>query len=241
MEGLNLPGKIRKIVDSFITGLKNIYPDQLISVVLYGSAASGEYASKYSNVNLVILLKDASIPSIRKAAPLINKNRFAVINPLFFTEGHIKNSTDVFPIEFLDMKENYVVLYGRDVLKDIQIDVKNLRFQCEQELKSKILGIKKLYVRTRNKFILKNILFKSITSSLHIMRNVIRLKGRTPSYKKEDVLNELSRELAVDVSCLRKILDARNKNIRLSRKEIDELFTCLVEALENISDKVDRL
>lgn len=241
MEGLSLPHKVQKIINSFTSGLKNIYGDGLISVILYGSAASGEYAGRHSNINLAIILGDTSLSSIRKAAQFINKNKFLLINPMFFTEDYIKKSTDVFPIEYLDIKENHAVLYGKDVFKDINIDIRNLRFQCEQELKSKILNIKKLYLRTKNKFFLKNILFKSLTSSIHILRNLVRLEGKAPSYKKEDVLDEISREFSADVSCLRKILDAKNKNKRLSHKDIDELFDCFIEALENISDKVNRL
>lgn len=241
MKEIDMPGKIQKSVDNFVGELKNVYADNLISVVLYGSAASGEHAGKYSNINLAVVLKDASVLSIKKCAHFINKNKFLSVNPVFFTEDYIKKSLDVFPIEFLDIKENHVVLHGRDLFKDLQVDIKNLRFQCEQEIKSKVLNIKKLYLRNNDKAALKNILFKAVTSSLHILRNLVRLKGRAPSYKKEDILDEISRELSADVSCLRKILDAKNKNIRLSRKEIDELFACFIEALENISDKIDRL
>lgn len=241
MEKLNLPCNIQKAVADFVVNLKNIYSDQLVAVVLYGSAASGEYAGRHSNVNLAVILKDTAIQSLKKASRFINKSRFSIINPIFFTEDFIKKSADVFPIEFLDIKENYIVLYGEDVFGDLQIDIKNLRFQCEQELKSKILNIKKLYLRMRDRAILKDLLFKSFTSSLHILRNLVRLKGKMPSYKKEDVLDEVAREFTVDVSALRKILDAKNKNIRLSNKDIDELFASLVETLEDISEKVDLL
>lgn len=241
MEEINLPRKIQKTVDNFIDELKDVYADKLVSVVLYGSAASGEYISKHSNINLAIVLKDASIPSIKMCARFVNKNKFLSVNPVFFTEDYVKRSLDVFPIEFLDIKENHIILHGKDVFKDIQIDLKNLRFQCEQELKSKILNIKKLYLRNKNKLALKNILFKAVTSSLHILRNFVRLKGKEPSYRKDEILDELSGEFAVDVNPLKKILDAKNKNVRLNNKDIEELFTGLVETLENISDKVDRL
>ena len=241
MRNIALAEYIKKIIEEFIKGLQNFYGNNLVSVILYGSAASGEYAGKRSNVNIAVILNDTSLSSLAKCSRLLNKRKFLIISPVFFTEDYIKHSTDVFPIEFIDMKENHVLLYGKDILNEITIGIKNLRFQCEQELKSKILNIKKLYIRIRNKFILKNILFKSFTSSLHILRNLVRLKGREPSYRKEEVIDEISKEFAVDLSCLRKILDAKNKNTRLRYKDIDELFACLVETLENISDKVEHL
>lgn len=241
MQELRLPGNIRKMISKFSGGLKDIYGDELISVVLYGSAASGEFAGRHSNINIAVVLKDASVRSMKKAAGLVKKRKYSVINPIFFTEKHISESLDVFPIEFLDIKENHLLLHGRDVFADLRVDLKNLRFQCEQELKSKILNVKKIYLKADSKTFLKNLLFKSATSGLHILRNILRLKGKTPPYRKEDILDAVSRELSVDCSGLKRIVDARNNNARLSSEEIDELFTQLIDTLENISDKLNRM
>jgi predicted nucleotidyltransferase len=241
MEELKLPNNIRKIIDQFVGNLKNIYGDGLISVTLYGSAASGEFAGRNSNVNLAIVLNDTSIRSLKKAGRLAISGKFSLISPFFFTEEYIAKSIDVFPIEFLDIKENHFILHGKDVFGNLQIDLKNLRFQCEQELKSKIINIKKMYLRTRGKFFLRELLFKSATSSLHIMRNLIRLKGKIPPYKKEYIPDEISREFMVDCSGLKKILDAKSKKVRLNAEEIDDLFDQLVNTLERVTDKLDRL
>ncbi len=241
MEELKIPDNVRKMIDRFVDNLKNIYGDGLISVTLYGSAASGEFAGRSSNINLAIVLNDASIRSLKKAGRLVTSGKFSLINPFFFTEEYIARSIDVFPIEFLDMKENHFILHGKDVFGSLQIDLKNLRFQCEQELKAKIINIKKMYLKTRGKSFLRDLLFKSATSSLHIMRNLIRLKGKIPSYKKEYIPDEISREFMVDCSGLKKILDAKSKKVRLNAEEIDGLFDQLVNTLESVTDKLDRL
>lgn len=241
MKELGLPNNIKKIIGEFVGLLKGAYGDYLIAVILYGSAASGEYALRHSNINIAVILRDTSLSSLSKISAILNKRRFLIINPVFLAEDYIKRSTDVFPIEFIDMKENHVVLHGKDVLKDIDINIKNLRFQCEQELKSKIINIKRAYLRTTNRFVLKKLLFKSLISSLHILRNLVRLKGKQPSYVKEKILNEISREFGLDVTGLQKILDARSRNLNLSRKDLTSLFTCLVETLEAISNKIDLL
>lgn len=241
MKKTGLPDKVKRTIDKFVERLKGIYGDELASVILYGSAASGDYSGRHSNINMAVILKDASMGSLSKMSGFINKPSFLIINPVFFTEDYIKRSTDVFPIEFIDMKENNMVLYGSDVLKDLNIDIKNLRFQCEQELKSKIINIKRAYIRTANRFMLKKLLFKSFTSVIHILRFCLRLKGKTPSYDKEKIIDDISQEFALDKAPLKRILDARNKNLRLSHNEIAGLFAHLVETLETISGKIDRL
>lgn len=232
---------IKRTIDRFVKNLRDLYGESLISVVLYGSAASGEYEGRNSNINIAVILKDASLVSLSKMSKFINRREFSAISPIFLTEDYMRRSTDVFPIEFIDMKENNVVLHGKDILKDLNIDIKNLRFQCEQELKSKIISLKKVYLRTTNEAALKRLLFKSVTSGIHILRNLIRLKARKPAYVKEDALNEISEEFGVDLVALGRILDAKSKNRKLSYREADSLFVRFVETLEAITDKVDRL
>ena len=120
---------------------RDIYRDELVSIILYGSAASGEFSARHSNVNIAVILRDTSLANLSRIAPLLNKYKFRPLKVIFFTEIYIKNSADVFPIEFLDIKENHKILYGSDLLAGLKIDIKNLRFQCEQELKSKILSV----------------------------------------------------------------------------------------------------
>lgn len=241
MEQLNVSQKFKNILNDFIKSLKDTYGDGLISVILYGSAASGEFTYKHSNINLLVILNDMRLDNLNKISKLINKHRFSALSPLFFTEDYIMSSTDVFPIEFLDMKENYMVLFGKDVLKDLQIDARNLRFQCEQELKGKLINIKSVYLRNKNKYALRNLMFKFFTSIMHILRNLLRLKGKSPAYLKEDVLNEVSQEFHIDTTNFKKILEAKNKNLRLSYRKIGTLFFNLVEDLEKIVNIVDKL
>lgn len=241
MEKLELKDKIKDNLKDFIQGLKNIYQDRLVSVIIYGSAASGEFKEKYSNINLLVVLDDTSLENLKMVSGLLNKPKFQKFNPLFFSPDYLNKSTDVFPIEFLDMKENYLVLSGEDILKDLTIDTKNLRFQCEEELKTKLINIKGFYLRNKNnKAAITNLLFKSFNSILHILRNIVRLKGITPTYLKGDILKQLEQEFQIDIDAFNKILEVKNKNLRLKHKEVENLLFTFVAQLEKIINIVDR-
>jgi predicted nucleotidyltransferase len=237
-----LKNKLQETLNDFVQNLQNIYKDNFISAVLYGSASSGEFIEKRSNLNLLVILKNADLGNLKKASSLINKWRFRLINPLFFSEEYIRSSTDVFPIEFLDMKENYRVLTGRDILKDISIDTKNLRFQCEQELKVKLIALRQFYLRkSEDKPGLCVFLFKSFTSVMHILRNILRIKGKAPPYLKQDIIKSIALEFQIDVGSWEKILAAKNKQIKLGFNELKQLFINFVKDLEKIINFVDRL
>jgi predicted nucleotidyltransferase len=232
---------IRKRVDEFAVKLNALYGEGLVSVILYGSAASGEYVARRSNINLLVILKDASLRNLAKASPIINSFRFRNISAIFMTESYMRSSCDVFPIEFLDMKENSEVIFGKDALKELAIHPKHLRFQCEQELKSKIVNLKSAYLSNMRRRGLEELLFKSLNSTLHIMRNIIRLKGAVPPYAKESILKALSSELGLDATVPEIILLAKKNKRRLSPKEIEELLFDLAAFLERACDIVDRL
>ena len=241
MEEPILPLKIARILNDFLNRVKEIYREEFISAALYGSAASGEFSATHSNVNLVIILRDTSISSLSKIAPVLNKGKFSLLNTVFFTEEYVKSSADVFPVEFLDIKENHKTLYGKDVFTDLNIDIKNLRFQCEQELKSKIINIKKVYLSNINNPGLDKLLIRFFTSSLHLLRNILRLKSGRTVYKKEDIINSIAVEFNIDISDMKKILGIKSAGKRLSKKAASELFGSFVNDLEKMSGLVDGL
>ena len=140
--GLNhLDEKIRRHINTFVEQLRHKMSNNLKSAVLYGSMVSPEYTNKHSDINILIVLNRVDIEGLRQIAGLKRKYKFDRIAPLVFSKTHLENSTDTFPIEFLDMRENYVILWGEDCLKDLKIDAKNLKHQCEWELKSKLIQL----------------------------------------------------------------------------------------------------
>jgi len=232
---------LQKMLNDFSSELNKIYKDSLISVILYGSASSGEYVPHRSDVNVLVVLTDSGVTNIAKARNTINKKRFSDIKPIFVTEHYIQSSLDTFPIEFLDMEENHAVISGKDVLSGIKIDTRNLRFQCEQELKSKILLLKTAYIRAGDEKELARILFRIFNSSLHVLRNLIRIKGLTPPYLKEEIIAALENNFGINGVNFNIILQARHTGMKLDRKETEMLITDLTRDLEQIADIADRM
>jgi len=241
MDRPTLSPKIENKLGSLTERLKMLYSDGLVSVILYGSAARGEFKKKHSNINLAVVLRDMSLENLAKAKRDLSSGRYAMFNVIFFTEEYISRTRDVFPIEFLDMRDNHRVIYGKDVFLGIDINMKHLRFQCEQELKEKLMQISGFYLVNRNKKILTAFLYKSLNSTLHIIRNVIRLKGRVPPLDKEGVISELSREAGSPLVSMSGILKAFKNNTSLSRGDIDKLFFGFADELKDITEAVDRL
>ncbi len=243
MQELKLPQALKKNIYEFTESLKQLYRDDLIAIMLYGSASSGEFVEAHSNVNLLVVLKNTDLSTLDLSRKLVNKRSHRRLEPLFLSHEYLLSSSDVFPVEFLDMKENYICLYGQDVLKEIKIDLKNLRFQCEQELKSKLILLKQQYLKInpKNKAALAKLLFRNLTSLLHILRNLVRIKGKTPSYKKEDILSEAAVELKTEVAVFLRILQAKKNSAALKADDFKALLADFVLELDKIAKIADSL
>lgn len=239
----SLPEHISKKIGIFLNNLKLSFEDNLISVILYGSSVSGEFNEKNSNVNLLVVLNKIDINDLDKIRFLLKKYSFNNFTPLFLTEEQIYTSLDTFPMEFLDMKESYLCLYGKDELKEIYIDSQNLRFQCEQELKSKLILLRLQYIKInpKNKDELYELLYRNLNSVLHILRNIIRLRGKTPAFKKEDTIAQVSIELNISSEKLLLIWKKKINKKTLSYNELKDLLVLYLSELEKIISAVDKM
>ena len=97
-----------------LTGqLKQALGGNLAAVVLYGSAAGGEFRQGHSDLNVLCLLKMIDTSELAKFRPVSRwwwrKGHPA---PMAFTLQELRDMADVFPIELLDMKERHRILLG---------------------------------------------------------------------------------------------------------------------------------
>src|SRR3712207_5077766 len=118
--------------------LKATHGDNLASVVLYGSAAAGDFVQTQSDYNILIALHRIKPEDLKQAqAPAREWQRLGHPMPVYFTAGELREAADVFPIEFRQMARARVVLYGLDPFESLRLSDKNLRHQTEYELRGK--------------------------------------------------------------------------------------------------------
>ena len=102
--------KLLELVDR----LKRAHGDRLLSVILYGSAASGEHNQHFSDINVLCVLTRVTPAELAASAPIFEWWRsLGNPPPLLLSEEEVRTSTDCFPIEFHDMQERRRVLFGK--------------------------------------------------------------------------------------------------------------------------------
>ncbi len=213
------------------------------SLVVYGSALVSDFVPGRSNINLLLVLERLGFAELSGYAKVIAKfSKKKIVAPLFLTKEHIKSSLDVFPIEFLEIKDNHLVIYGEYVFEDIIIKSEDLRLQCEREIKSRLIRIRQAYMESGQKAAdLKGLLEVSLTSILPIMRNVIRLKGKAPAIKKDAIITELSSEFGLAAAPFSRILELKTQKKVPRQDELEAILSDYLQQVQQLAKIVDQI
>jgi len=230
-----------EIAPLFTQDYQEIFGDQLISVILYGSAITDEYIPKKSDLNFLIVLSEESIETLHLVYDLVAKwRKKRVGTPLFLTKAYIDSSLDTFPIEFLNIKRNYTVVFGEDILERLSFEKEFIRMQCERELKGKLLLLRERYVETRGKAIdLRTLVTNTLSDFIFIFKGLLYLLNKeVPSTKKETV-RIIADEFDLDQKFFLSLLKIKEGNLKPSGKEMDLLFQRYLKEIRKLTLIID--
>ena len=177
---------LKKMVQSLTDALGGC----LRGVVLYGSAARGDFHKATSDFNLLVVLESLDPASLESLSPLLSRwRRQGQPMPRLFSPSIIAESIDVFPIEFLDLQSSRVVLHGQDPFADLEVRGHHLRLQCERELREKMMRLREGYIEThsssRN---LRRLLTDSYSTFVALFRGCLHLHGDQVPLHNEEVM-----------------------------------------------------
>lgn len=238
-----LDAKTEQTIEKFTHEVQALYGDELISLILYGSAAGADFVSGRSDLNFLIVLRRVTLEALRKALPLIPSwHRQRIATPLVIDPELLRASLDLFPIEFLDMREQHRLLAGRDILLELPISSRNLRLQCEQELKGKVLNLWRAYLETGGRVeALEELLVSSLKSFLTITRHLLRLKGLQPAREFLEILVQAEEAFGISLEAIRDVHSVRLGMIRLDRSNVYTLFERYLADIEQLAARADAL
>ncbi|MBW2648921.1 MAG: hypothetical protein JRC53_03750, partial [Deltaproteobacteria bacterium] len=189
----------------------------------------------------MIVLSEEAIDHLDKAIETVSRWRKRnVATPLFMTKSYIASSLDSYPLEFLNMQEGYVLVYGEDVLKEISFEPRHLRLQCEREIKGKLLLLRERFLDTEGKTrMIKELTGESITTFVSIFRGLLYLKGvKIPSSRRE-IVEALAREIPIDGNVFMDCLDIKEEKKRFASTEINDIFMAYLVEVRRLWGFVD--
>ena len=80
----------------------------------------------------------------------------------------------MFPIEYLNFRNNHVLVFGKEILKDLEFSSEFLRLQCEREIKGKLLLLREAFLETSGKGrALKGLILQALPSLMAIFEALL--------------------------------------------------------------------
>lgn len=227
----------------FLRSIKKQKDMKFEAILVYGSAARGEFLEGYSNINVLVVLERITQPVLQRWSGVHKQwAREKIVAPLFLTQTDLQQSSDVFPLEYLDIKECHVLLEGRDPLPELHVNQAHMFVQCRQEACANLLRVRQCYVEGWGRVeAIQTLLPLSLTALLPCLRGLYRLLGRPSNMKSPEVLDELKATLDVDPSVFLEVWRLKRGLSTPGKHELPKLLERYLAGLGQLVDRIDAM
>jgi len=231
----------RKEADRFARQLTEIFGTELVSVLLYGSAARGEYRPGLSDLNVLLILSNLDLSHMKRAAPAIGEwVQAGNPPPLMLSEVEWSRSADVFPIEYADMRDAHVVLAGRNVTDGMQIRKDHLRLQLEHELRSKKIQLREGYLAAGGASDrIGSLLVYTLPTFLTMFRALVRLAGGRVARDSGQLVRDAATLAGFDAEPVLEVLRERGSSTAFVPPPGSDVFAGYLAAVETATVWLD--
>jgi len=231
-----------QLVAALVDALVDALGPRLKSVVLYGSAAAGDFIPGVSGTDLLIVAEPLGLAELTLlAGPLAQWENAGNPLPELFTPAELADSADVFPIELADIEQSRRVLHGDDPLSGLKIDMRDYRHQLERELKTRLFLLRRRFLACADSDErLARLMVDSCSTFLVLMRAALRLYNDAAPPAKREALARLSRQIPFDPRPLVEIIELKQHVTPPPLTDVRSLFDRYLTAIEQVVKAVDQ-
>jgi len=237
-----LPAVVEKAIITFVDAAKAAFGADLVSALVYGSAAEGRLRAT-SDVNLLLVLSQfdpAQVDRLRE--PLRQAHAAVDLNAMFLLQDEIPLAMEAFAVKFADIVARHRVLAGSDPFTRLDPP----RDALIRRLRQVLLN---LQLRLRERYVLVSLreeqLARVIADAAGPLRSsaasLLYLEGQPPLPPKE-ALERVAAELddAALAGSLREMSAAREER-HLPPGKAGPTLLQLIELTRRLRDRAERL
>ena len=232
-----------KALSQLVEKLRKAYGQRLVSVVLYGSAATGDHHQRFSDLNVLCVLADITTPDLEAAGDLFRWWReLGNPAPLLLAEREVAASTDCFAIEFHDIQAHHRLLDGRDVIGALALDDSFYRAQVEHDLRARLLRLRQKAAGVmHDSGLLRTLLLDSVSNFCVLFRHALALSGAGSPARHREVIDRAREQFGLDAAPFLSLLDVREGQAKAREVNPAALLGPYLEGITAVVEAVDRL
>lgn len=228
-------------LDELVAELSRVYGSGLRSIVLYGSAASGEQVEGRSDHNVLVIVDRIDRTRLHQMAEM-SRVWIEAGNPLplTLTQAEWARSADIFPIEYADILERHRVLKGESPFAGIQVNLGDLRLQVEHEAMGKLLrlraGVMKAGTNAKRQSAL---MMDSLSALMVIFRAFMRLHGEVPPRDMHAVAKFVAARASFDAAAFDRVIALAREGRTLPAGDTESTLDAYVAGMEALVSYLD--
>lgn len=243
LDALSAPPPVKAALFEFIENLSSHAEHNLSGLVLFGGLAGGRYDPDRSDINVVVVLKDASITCIKDISEVLRQGwKRARIEPMIMTEEEVRKSADTFPTKFLHIQDNHILLFGIDPFVDLKVPREFIRLRIEQEMRNTSLRLRRRFITFQNDPYKLAAILASLRSPLEVeLRALLALYDNDtvpPHY--EDVIKDASKTFDLDQDALLTISNYSDSS-KIDIGNVPQIYSRVLASVTKAADIADAM
>jgi len=241
MDESGLPVEVARALSEFVDAAKSALGPDLVSIVLFGSAAEGRMRPT-SDVNLILALARFDrrrIDALRE--PLRSVHALIRLEAMLILEAEVPAAAEAFAVKFADIRERHRLLHGKDLFAGLQPSRGAALARLRQILLNFIL-------RTRERYALVSLreeqLSTVVADAAGPLRSaaalILQLEGR-PAESPKAALDALANELDSKYSAALANLSRAREEAELPPGAGAETTLALIELAQALRQRAEKL
>lgn len=208
-------------MEKFINELKNLLKERLSSVFMYGSKVKYDLNLIKSDVNIMVIVENLSGSDICACSSAVKRwIKQGNPPPVFMDREEWFHSSDVYAMEYADIKSAHRILHGEDLVSAITVDTDNIRFQCEQETKNLLMRFRGFYLENADNPRRLKDSFMPLTKTCNaIFKAILRVKFTDVPDEKTDIIKKVNEITGLNTGVYEKLLCYKRKQCKMNNKE----------------------
>ncbi len=229
------------LLNSFVDIVKQKLDGDLISVILFGSAAENRMRPQ-SDINLLVILKSCQLETLNKINTEYREQRgLNKLTCLFLEKKELPAAYVSFPIKFLDISRRSQVLFGENIIPQIKIDPVHLKFQLQQTILN-------LRIRLRERYTVASLREEQLVNIMNEFSGPLRscafsiadIAGNSPKNPKTAMASFLETHFPDRAQKLAQTISTIREASGLSHEQIVPALIDYFEILEKMQDVASR-
>lgn len=235
--------QIRESVRLFAEQLITALGENLRSITVVGSSLTEDFKPGGSDINTVVVLEKQALNSLKPIASMARPmSRKKISPPLLMTLSYIEHSLDVFGVEFLDFQLTHLTILGDDPFANLKFEKKDVRLQCERELKAMLIRLRQGYIAAAgNRKLVRDILISTAKGLSPLLRAMLWLKNIERPEVTEQTFRKAAELFSINLDSIITAEKWRHEKKRLEESQIDKTFESVYSSVEQLAETVDKL